>query len=677
MMQRLANGNRPAQDATTRRLLTQRTPALWSAGALGIFAACTLGWWGTATGSGQEMPPLKPTTPTIRLAQAPPPALPAADAPRQVAPQFQVQAVQPPAQPQVQVQPQVPVIPFKEIEQGPAPKTVDPLEGRPRLQRLPPPPGGLGKTPVPTDRDLKEYNRFVKDVVDPRNTLDLIQGRARVLILNEIPKRLQISDETIAAYNLLGGKEVTILGKTVGSTVLNLWFADPDDKSKERILSYLVQVLPDPEAKLRLERVYKLLEEEINKTFPNSVVHLRLVGDKMVVTGQAKDVYEATHILRIVRANMPGDPNRDKNQAPQIPAPIAPTIRPDDITNRVTPGLEEYQTAGGPNVVNLLRIPGEQQVMIRVTVAEVNRSAARSIGMNFSVTNNSGVTVFENRTGQIATGGPLAAFGGGATAIAGLATNNLPVALDNGQIRLAINALRTISYAKSIAEPNLVAMNGQTATFQAGGKFPVPIVTGFTASGLQGTEFVPYGVQLNFTPFITEKDRIRMNINASVSTRDTASGTTINGSNVPGLNSRNFQTTVELREGQTLAVAGLVQNNLGADATRVPFFGDIPVLNRFFAFDRISAGEQELIILITPELVHPMDPKEVPPLPGADLFEPTDCEFYLLGRLESRYMRDFRSPTNYEWGRRTRCRAMEQQYLFGPTGYEAGSVHVP
>src|SRR5439155_4055289 len=131
---------------------------------------------------------------------------------------------------------------------------------------------------------------------------------------------------------------------------------------------------------------------------------------------------------------------------------------------------------------------------------------------------------------------------------AGLATNNLPVALDNGQIQLAINALRNLNYARSLAEPNLVALNGQTATFQAGGQFPVPIVTGFTAAGLQGVNFVPFGVQLNFTPFITDKDRIRLNVAASVSTRDISSGTSIGGSFVSGLNSRNFQTVVELRE---------------------------------------------------------------------------------------------------------------------------------
>src|SRR5437763_5101859 len=172
-----------------------------------------------------------------------------------------------------------------------------------------------------------------------------------------------------------------------------------------------------------------------------------------------------------------------------------------------------------------------------------------------------------------------------------------------------------------------MTMNGQPATFLAGGEFPVPVVTGYTAAGLQGVSFVPYGVQLSFTPYITDRDRVRLVMGATVSTRDLAGGTTIAGAQVPSLTTRTFSTTVELREGQTLAVAGLIQNNLGADAHRVPFFGDLPIIGRLAAFDRTSAGEQELVILITPELVHPLECKEVPPLPGSDLFEPGDIEF--------------------------------------------------
>ncbi len=584
-------------------------------------------------------------------------------------------------------EPVVPQVPIpqgqrKPGEQLPEPRRFLPFgPNRPRLPLLGEKKrGGFGKTPVPTKEDLKDYAEFIDKVVDPRNTLDLVQNRARLIFLKETPTRIQVSDENIVTYNLVKPKQLTVLGLQVGTTVMNLWFPDAKKPGEEKVLSYLVRVIPDPEAKERLERVYEALADEINKTFPNSVIHLRLVGDKLVVTGQTKDIVEATQILRIVRANAP----------PEDPATVPVDtinvdVRPGDpLAGPGTPGLEDFLIAGGPNVINLIKIAGEQQVLLKVTVAEVNRTAARSIGLNFSITNDNGVQVFANRTGNIATGGlagTAALAGGGLGGLAGgignalgLSTNNLPVALDNGQINLAINALRALDYARSLAEPNLVALNGETANFQAGGSFPVPVVAsggfgGGFGGNLQGVNFIPFGVQLAFTPFVTDRDRIRLTVAADVSVRDIATGTQIAGAAVPGLNTRNFQTTVELREGQTLAVAGLIQNNLGAMSTRVPFFGDIPILTNLTGFQRISHGEQELVILVTPELVHPLEHKEKLPLPGSDLFEPGDLEFYVLGRLESRRHYDYRSPVMTDFHRMKRYIQCERIYIQGPHGH--------
>jgi pilus assembly protein CpaC len=526
--------------------------------------------------------------------------------------------------------------------------------------------GQLGATPVPTEKELEEYRKFIEGVIDPRNTLDLIEGRARIVLLKTTPVRTQIADETVASFRILEpqGRQMTIIGQKPGITVLNLWFTDPDDKDKEKILSYLVRVLPDPETKERMEAIYKALEIEINKAFPNSRVRLTLVGDKLMVSGQAHDIYEATQIMRIVRANAPGQGNGAANRSPFAPiSSIGPTAQPfDPLRPDATPGIESYETIGGPNVINNLRVPGEQQVMLRVVVAEVNRAAARSIGLNFSVINNQGTTVFSQQTGNLISG--LNQGGAG-----GLA--NLPVNLDNGQFPLAINALRVLNYAKSLAEPNLTAMNGQTALFLAGGQFPVPVVTGFGqfGGGLQGVQFVPFGVQLFFTPIITDRDRIRLTMIATVSTRDNAAGANVAGTNVPGLNTRTFSTTVELREGQTMAVAGLIQTNHGATAERVPFFGDLPLFGRLASFQRVSAGEQELVVLVTPELVHPLEPQELPLLPGSDIFEPGDLEFYLLGRLESRRMYDYRSPVMTDIHRMLSYRRCEQNFIIGPSGH--------
>ncbi len=584
--------------------------------------------------------------------------------------------------PIMQIQPKLPeLLPKQKQEELPPPRRFLPFgPNRPRLPVLPEGPGQLATTPKPTQKDIKKELKFIDEFIDPSFTLDLVVGRARLIVLKDVPKRIQIVDETIATYNLVEPKELTVLGQQVGTTVLNMWFTDPKTK-KDVVLSYLVRVIPDPEVRERLEQVYKALEEEINEAFPDSVVHLQLVGDKLVVRGQARDIVDATQIIRIVSANAPPE---DQATIPvesiniNLPPFGDPSIPPGGL-----PGLRNFLLAGGANVINLLRIPGEQQVMLKVTVAEVDRAAARSIGLNFTITNDDGVMVFANNTGFItggglgggggagggAGGGGLGSLAGGALGGLGGAIANLPVMLDNGQISLAINALRSLTYARSLAEPNLVALNGETATFQAGGQFPVPITTGATFSGLQGVSFVPFGVQLAFTPYITDKDRIRLAVAASVSVRDLAGGASIGGANVPGLITRNFQTVVELREGQTMAVAGLIQKNLASQADRVPLIGDLPLLNNLTGYNRIQAGEQELVVLVTPELVHPMDGKEVPSLPGSDLFEPGDLEFYIHGRLESRREYDFRSPVMNDFHRMQSYRRCERFFISGPQGH--------
>ena len=535
------------------------------------------------------------------------------------------------------------------------PQAVNPFQNQRRLPELGLP--TIGTPPKMTPQIQQKYNQFVGSIVDPDNTLNLVVGRPRLLQLKAVPKRVQIADEGIAEYGFITDKQVTLQGRQVGSTVLNMWFADPANPNEEVILSYLLQVLPDTRAKERLENVYKALEQEINRAFPDSSICLGLVGDKLAVSGQAKDIAEATSILRIVRANAPGGndgPDAAKIPVDNVTVNVNADVNPMDPTT--SPALRDFLLAGGPNVINLIRVPGEQQVMLKVTVAEVSRAAARSIGLNFTLVNNNNTPIFSQLTGGILGGGPQ--------------VNNLPVFLDAGQVALAINALRTLQFARTYAEPMLTTLNGRPASFQAGGQFPVPVVTGFTNAGLQGVQFVPFGVQLSFTPFITDKDRIRLVINAEVSARDLqAAQTNIGNAQVPSLTTRNFSTTVELREGQTFAVAGLIQTNYGANADRVPYFGDLPFVGRAFAFDRTTSGEQELVILITPQLVHPLECKDVTSLPGSDVFEPGDIEFYLRGLLESRRATDYRAASRTDIERMRSYRRCENIFIVGPHGY--------
>lgn len=549
----------------------------------------------------------------------------------------------------------LPAVPPKTEPQPQDKKPQDIFAPRTRLNSLDSP---IGSTPKPDEKTLSKYRTYVESIEDPDNTLELVVGRPRILQLKQAPVKYQAVDPSVADIEVIKeskDKAFFVLGKQPGTTVIALFFTDPASPEKFKVLNYLVRVVPDPEAKSRIERVYKALEDEVNKAFPDSVVRLCLIGDKLVVSGQAKDVNEASRILQVVREQAPQGTPPTKIPVDRIDVTVTPDpLNPDQT---IAQGLQNFVVSGNANIINMLRVPGEQQVMLRVQVAEVQRNALRSIGMDFSIASATR-TIFSQATGGL--------LGGGTNTFGGKA--NLNAALDNGQINLAINALRNMGYSRTLAEPCLVTMNGQAATFQAGGEFPIPVVTGITTTGLQGVNFRPFGVSLSFTPIVYDKDRIRLTINAEVST-PSQSTVTVGTTDVPSqVSTRRFTNVVELREGQTLAVAGLIQNTLGTNANRIPLFGDVPFIGRAFGYDQVTSSEQELVFIITPELVHPMEHNEVPPLPGYNVFEPGDTEFYLFSRLESRRGEDYRAGARTDINRMLNYRTGKDQYITGPFG---------
>ena len=528
-------------------------------------------------------------------------------------------------------------------------------------------------TPEPTPEIKKEYGQFVEREIVPENTIQVVVGRAKVIVLREKPRRIYAPDEDVAGFQIVSGEELAIVGKKAGRTVLNLWFPDardPTDPKKDRTLSYMVVVLPDPERaaldvleeRKRLEaqvkafeQAIKVLEREIKEAFPESAVQLSLVGEQVVVRGQSKDIVEAAQILRIVSEHTPTG-RRTKVDSKSVNVAFIPGLGDEAAAVNAIRDLLQ----GNANLVNLLRVPGEQQVMLMVSVAEVNRDAARSIGMDFSISKGAAVV------GQF-TGGLISAAAGNPTTLA-----NLPVSIDNGQVILAIQALRTMNFARSLAEPNLTTMNGRAATFHAGGSFPVPNSVVLAGGAAQSVIYVPFGVDLRFTPYITDRNRVRLELAAEVSTRSTDT-TQVSGGSVPSnLDTRKFNTTVELREGQTLAVAGLIQNNFGGTSKRVPLWGDLPILGRTGGLDKLTSGEQELVILVTPVLVHPLDMCKAPPLPGNNVFEPGDVEFYLLGHLEGRRSDDYRASVRTDFCRQKRYVHCNDQFIIGPHGTTYG-----
>ncbi len=522
-------------------------------------------------------------------------------------------------------------------------------------------------------------NKYILDQVDPSCDLKLKLGRPTIIRFRQAPFRDQVANKEIVDVLSITDTEYSITGKQIGTTVLNFWFDNPDAPGGRDLYSCTVNVDGDPEIGKRYQIFLEDLEESINKAFPNSVVRLNYVGKQVVVRGQAKDVAEAAQIIKIVTFSLP-----KKNE---VNHPLDPKLFEDVDITQLEKGAELSNSGSEPrlvdentilrrqielehlnddnsnglnylqnrNVVNMLEIGGIQQVMLKVTVAEVNRSAARAIGADLRI--GGGSTNFFS----ILPIAELGAAGTGGTLL-----------VNRGDFDLAINALKQLNLARSLAEPNLTTLNGQQANFQVGGSFPVPQVTGFTGAGLQGVDFVPYGVQLQFTPNITDSDRIRLNLQAEVSTQTDAT-TQIDGAAITGLNTRNFQTTVELREGQTIAIAGLIQTGLTAKSDRVPFLGDIPYLGRLFASDQNSYSEQELIVLVTPYLVNPIEAECEPlPLPGSDYFEPDDLEFFIRGSLTGHFSEDFRSPARTDLEQIKAFRRLEQELIIGQPGHSNG-----
>jgi Flp pilus assembly secretin CpaC len=422
------------------------------------------------------------------------------------------------------------------------------------------------------------------------------------------------------------------------------------------------------------------LEREINAAFPDSNVSLSVVAGKMVVRGQAKDAVEADLILGLIAASVAGPPNpEDASNGVNVNMTnlLSNNGGFDGELRRTLASFKGAQQAAvRDRIVNLLTIPGVQQVMLCVTVAEVNRSAGRSIGLNTRVSSSEG-SVFQSVLGdfskQVVDASPVPA---GSDAIRAV--------LDAGQVTLAIQALRDMKLARTLAEPNLTALNGELAKFRAGGEFPVPQISGYTNAGLQGVGFVPFGVSLEFVPYILERDRIRLKVRAEVSGKDGQtnvgggpSGDSAAGTVVPGLTTNNFDTTVELRSGQTLAVAGLIRTSFAVESRRIPFIGDIPIVGRLAAFDSTTSGELELVILVTPKLVSAVEGEDRPPLPGSDIFEPGDVAFFLHGQLEGRRSEDFRASVRTDFHRQRMYEKCQERYIIGPAGFSTAPAMLP
>lgn len=433
-------------------------------------------------------------------------------------------------------------------------------------------------------------------LLKPEYNLELERRHSRLVITSRNIRRIAVTDSTIANYVQYSPTEVSIVGMELGKTDLTFWFEDAEKPS-----IYEVDVVNDDSLEEQRTLDFARIERRLKTLFPNSQVAIIPVGIQVLVRGQAQDAEEASNILQIVRAEVLrtlGQNNDFGNQG--------------GLNNAAVGGGLGGGLGGGSRdiIINELSVPGEYNVMMRVVVAEINRSQMRDFGFDWAVD--------FNNSRQVVAGNLGAGLG-----------STLSGIFENGEILVLIRWLQSNGTVKLLAEPTVTCMSGTSSSILAGGEFAVPTIIGL--GGGQATSFRGFGTSLVVTPTVMDRDLIRLQVVPEVSS--ISAGNSVNG--IPGTNVKRVQTTVELREGQTFAIGGLLSRQELTNVSRIPLLGDIPYLGPIlFQSKKASEVETELLILVSPEIVRPMEPDEVPPLPGFNHTHPNDHDLWKLGRTE-------------------------------------------
>lgn len=416
---------------------------------------------------------------------------------------------------------------------------------------------GLAQTPAAPPQVIQEG-------VVPR--VILTAGRSLVLPTDFNITRIAITNPAVADAVVVAPREILIDGKTAGTISLIVW------GDAQRAQYDLV-----------VEQPVATLQQQLQALFPGEAIQVSVSDNATILSG---DVSSTNIMLR------------------------AAEIAQASATARA--------------VINMLKVPGgseSQQVLLQVRFAEVNRRALKELG----------VSLFTSGRGVWTTWGRATTQQFSAPGFGNLESTKVDdeIVSQSGQLNFSdflnlfflnakydvgalIRALQSSGQFQSLAEPNLIAYNNQEASFLAGGEFPVPIVQG--ATGAVTVQFKEFGIRLTFKPTIAG-DVIRLKVAPEVSALDFANGVSLGGFRIPALTTRRASTDVELRDGQSFAIAGLLDNISQEDRAAIPILSKIPIIGHLFRSKAERAEQTELMVLITPRLVQPLDPDEVPPLP--------------------------------------------------------------
>jgi len=517
----------------------------------------------------------------------------------------------------------------------------------------------------PLSQRFQEASSFIDSLSRNDAMLEVVLGQGRLIVLKENLVQdegtageqplIAVGNPDTLEFEILSSRQIRLIGKHIGVTDLVVV------TEGQTIHSYEVHVVYD----------LKLVEARIRELIPDAHVRVAQLGRNLVIEGQARDSAQIRQIEELVRRGVLNDGVTGSAGSGEG----NPSVSETGMTSPI--GADSDADSSGPEIINLMRVPGPQQVMLKVQIAELNRTAMRQIGADFLFADGNGRilgTRLNNSSSVIDSPGTGSGLAGFASNLAGAPTPTTAFAIFEGAgFQTFVSALRQNSMLKILAEPNLVAMNGHEARFLAGGEFPVPVPQSGAGGGPATitVQYKKFGVQLNFVPYILDGGTIRLSVDPEVSSIDFSLGIELAGTRVPGLNTRNAHTVVELQEGQTLAIAGLMQLSLSGDTRRIPGIGDLPYIGPFFSNTSGNRVEKELVVLVTPYLVEPMLPDEIGCRPGDEVSEPNDLEFYLLGRLQGRTgARNFRSTVNSDDPLHlVRRLKLEQRGLQGPHGF--------
>jgi pilus assembly protein CpaC len=409
--------------------------------------------------------------------------------------------------------------------------------------------------------------------------LKVTEGRSETYRLQVPFGEIVVGDPETADVNALSDRTLYVLGRKLGTTNVTLFDAD-----KNLLAVIDVEVTHDLSG----------LREAIQKAVPGANLKVQSVNGRVLLEGQVPSAPAADKVMKIAK------------------------------------------DFAGEDVTNSFSIAENQQVNLEVRIIEVARSAGKDLGFSWNLTNNGngyaqGAGVVANAAAGVSAGKAIGAAAGALSGVLPFGTIVANILQNGTSPDLLISALEERRLARRLAEPNLTAMSGQSASFLAGGQVPVQSCEGSLGNQTCSVDYKDFGVQLQFTPTVLDDGLINLLINPSVSEIDPS--LSYNGN--PGFVTRSANTSVELRDGQSFAIAGLLQSLNAKDASQVPWVGDVPVIGTLFRSSSFQKKESDLVIIVTPRLVRPVGTDQQLKDPLNDgLVSANEPEFFLLGKQE-------------------------------------------